>query len=410
MSLGQVYVQSPKAADPREVGISPATVSLPRLDDGRTLHGRYVVVRNGGMINVRDDEHGVALRRIPDAAPDGEGNFIFRPGRGGTRVDRSLLVTQRRLENYIETSHFAEVNTYFHIDRMAAYIHELLAELGAGPIPKVIAVVHAHNAAMQPNDTRDGVKRRGRWAPFQGAHYRLPSAKYDVCEHFPLSNDGEIHLGAGRRRLVHGALSRSIHKPYRHNAGHNAGIICHEYGHHLNRHTADFRDNAHRPADAQSNRKVAMDEGCCDYWAGVMLQSPYIWAWHRRNDARYVHPRSLTSFKTMADFDRGANADPHSNGTIWAAALWDFRAKVTGVKPDGGRVADSIVLKAQILIGRVARGSRPETCRERARFRTGLAALLAAEESIGGGKWRTAIVAAFAARGIRPTRRWEACP
>jgi len=123
--------------------------------------------------------------------------------------------------------------------------------------------------------------------------------------------------------LDSGALVEFEGSRYRANASHNAGIIYHEYGHHITRHTADFRANRLHSPEAQDNRKAALDEGICDYWAATMLNAPHIWAWHKRHDNEYVHPRSLVSHKTMGEFDPAPKADPHANGTIFAAALWD---------------------------------------------------------------------------------------
>src|ERR1700730_6039301 len=81
--------------------------------------------------------------------------------------------------------------------------------------------------------------------------------------------------------------------------------------------TADYRANALPPPDQQNNRKVALDEGTCDYWAATMLGTPHIWAWHLRHDEQVTHPRSLSSSKTMADFVASPTADAHANGTIW---------------------------------------------------------------------------------------------
>ncbi|MBI3467496.1 MAG: M36 family metallopeptidase [Planctomycetes bacterium] len=413
MRRGRVYVWMPDPDRPLGGHIGASVVPLPRLEttgegSGR-LQGEYVVVRNGGAV-YEPDPMSSGARAVPlgDARPDPEGDFLFEPGRGGGRMDKVGLSEPEFRWRYVQASHFGEVNTYFHLDRMAAYMHDLLAELDAPALPRVNAVVNAHHAATERGRIRDGLRRGDRWLPFQGGHYRLPSRRYNIPEYEPISPDGEIHLGPGWRLTVYGALPEVAGGPYRANASHNAGILYHEYGHHVNRHTADSRANALRRPDRQDNRKTPLEEGTCDYWGATMLGTPHIWAWHHRHDDQVVHPRSLVSAKTIADYDAGTGADPHANGTIWAAALWDLRARLAAAGPDGVRRADRLVLKSLLLLGRLAdhplRPSRKNTRRLRSDYGMGLAALLHADELLHAGQHRKTILTVFAARGIQPAR------
>lgn len=278
----------------------------------------------------------------------------------------------------------------------------LLTELGAPSLPRVQAVVHSHHAATEREGVRDGVFISGRWLPFQGGHYRLPSLGGSLKEGPEVSPEGEIHLGPGWRLQTHGTLAESAGRAYRANASHNAGILYHEYGHHINRHTADFRANRLLPKEQQDNRKTALDEGTADYWAASMLGSPHIWAWHHRHEAGLVHPRSLTSAKTMADYrQHGAEADAHENGTIWASALWDLR----GQWEEGLRSMDLLVLQALLLLGQApvqGEATSVESLRRaRKKFPAGLAALLEADRRRHAGRHEAQILSVFAARGIR---------
>lgn len=344
---------------------------------------------------------------IGDAVTNADGDFLFEPGRGGGRVDKVFVADADFLGRYVEASRFGEVNTYYHIDRMAAYVDQLLRQLMAPSLPQVTVVVNAHHAATEANGIRDGLRRCGRWVAFQGGHYRLPSHKYDIKEYEPLSPDGEIHLGPGRRLLHHGALVEAAGGRYRANASHNAGIIYHEYGHHIVRHTADLRANRLRSPERQDNRKTALDEGTCDYWTATMLGVPHIWAWHRRHDHEVVHPRSLVSSKTLADFDSGPKADPHANGTIWASALWDFRTRLVMENFDGARRADLIVLKSLLLLGELfapmEAPCRKATRRLRNDFGVALNSLLQADETLYAGRHSEEILTVFASRGIVAT-------
>lgn len=412
MKRGRVYLWTPQPGASYGGRVTAAVVPLERLDDegeGRgRLWGRHVRVRNGAVTNEPDPVTGrpcaVALSY---ASPDAAGDFLFEPGEGGGRIDKVELADPDFRRAYVQAARFGEVNTYFHLDRIAVYINELLAEMGAATLPRVTAIVNAHSGAVDIDGGRDGVCKGERWVPFQGGHYRLPSRRYDLPELSPISTTGEIHLGPGRSRLNnHGALVQAAGGTYRAIASHNAGILYHEYGHHITRHTADFRANALRRPDRQNNRKCAIDEGTSDYFAAAMLETPHIWAWHCRHDETVRHPRSLASMKTMADFDTGPEADPHANGTIWAAALWDLRSRLWLVGPDGARLADRLVLKALLIIGQLPGNWRnteiPAVRRVRKSYATGLAALLQADELLTGAACRGEILRCFANRGVSP--------
>lgn len=409
MSLGRVYCWVPDADHPLHGRVAKEIVSLARLDtDGEGqgyLRGRHVRVRNAGMVNEPDRvSGGVRPVRLGDASPDSAGDFFFEPGRGGGRIDKVTLAEPDFRWRYVQASHFGEVNSYYHLDRIAAYIDELLGELGASPLPPVMAVVNAHHAATEIGGIRDGLRRDDRWLPFQGGHYRLPCRSYQLAELELIGPHGEIHLGPGRQLSLHGALAEAAGGRYRANASHNAGILYHEYGHHITRHTADFRANALRPPEGQNNRKTAMDEGTCDYWAATMLETPHIWAWHHRHDQGVVHPRSLVSAKTMADYDHSSGADPHENGTIWGAGLWDLRTAARMIRADGARQVDRLLLQALILVGRLTGDKFPpkikRVCEARMDFTTGLLALLQADELLYSGLYHDLIVANFARRGL----------
>lgn len=410
---GRVYTWIPDPANPLGGRVALSDEPLLRLDDAQQgtfrLSGQYARVRNAGAVNEPGLTSGsFQAVSIGDAQPNSKGDFFFEPGRGGGRIDRALLVKPAYRERYIQSSHFGEVNTYFHLDRIGAYIDGLLRELGAPSLPRVVAAVNAHHAATEERGLRDGLRgpRSGRWLPFQGGHYRLPSRRYDQPEFEPLSPDGEIHLGPGWQLLRHGALVEHAGRLYRANASHNAGIIYHEYGHHITRHTADFQANALRSPNRQKNRKSPIDEGTCDYWAAAMLGTPHIWAWHRRHDEQEVHPRSLSSSKTMADYDYRPEADEHLNGTIWGAALWDLRTRLAGADPDGARKADLLVLRALLLLGRVTGpqngGERKWLLRLRTDYRAALAALLQTDDLLNSGRNKSTILACFQRRAIEP--------
>lgn len=419
ISVGRVYVWIPDPHARLGGKLALDVLPLPRLfcagSPDAALTGTFAEVHNAGFLNSRQPDGTMVPLALGDAKPNLGGAFLFEPGRGGGRVDKCAVPLAEMQARYVAAARFGEVNTYFHVDRIASYLNDLLRELGRSSLPRVIVKVNAHHAATEVDGVRDGRRLPDRWHPFQGGHYRLPSRNYDIAEEAGLSVDGEIHLGPGRKLLHEGALVELAGSRYRANASHNPGIIYHEYAHHLTRHTADFRANAFRDPLRQDNRKTAMDEGTCDYWTAVLLETPHTWACHRRHDDNERHPRSLSSRKTMGDFDYGAKADPHSNGTIWGAALWDFRSRLRDTVRDGARRADLIVLQGLILIGAVGVAGKSSRARDvraaRKSFGAGLSALLRAAEDLHSGAHAEELLDAFTARGIKPeTVDWAASP
>src|SRR5258706_317140 len=404
MSNGRVYLWTPDSHELLGGHVEKEVVPIPGLTADAAgnphLSGRLVSVRNGGRVNIPDSEGRIRAVPIGDAQRDDRGNFCFDPGRGGGRMDKVTLADSDFRLRYIQASHFGEVNTYYHLHRIASYVEALLQELGAPKLPQVIAVVNAHHAATERARVRDGELSAGRWKAFQGGHYRLPGRRFHIDELHPVAETGEIHLGPGRQLLTDGALVRMSGDRYRANASHNAGIVYHEYGHHITRHTSDFRSNASKSPQSQDNRKMALDEGTCDYWTAAMLETPHIWAWHRRHDEQEVHVRSLISRKTMDDFDTSPKANPHTNGTIWAAGLWDLRSELKRSEDDGARKCDLLVLKTLLSIGQIQADGARDLRRMRADYSRAMSTLLEADKGLYSGRHQSLILECFSRRKI----------
>src|SRR3984893_14488289 len=182
MSNGRVYLWTPDSRELLGGHVKKEVVPLPGLIADAAgkprLSGRLVSVRNGGWVNIPDSESGIRAVPAGDAQPDEQGNFCFEPGRGGGRMDKVTLADSDFRLRYIQASHFGEVNTYYHLHRIASYVESLLEELGAPRLPQVTAVVNAHHAATEASGIRDGVRGTRQGLPFQGGHYRLPSRSY----------------------------------------------------------------------------------------------------------------------------------------------------------------------------------------------------------------------------------------
>jgi hypothetical protein len=271
---------------------------------------------------------------------------------------------------------FGIVNVAFFLARARRYVEGLTGR----SLPRLVTWIGVHD----DNGAR----------PWGGGHYRLPAETYSSFpESLPPAPEGEIHLGPGRR------YAKVDGEPYFLAPAHNAAIVCHEFGHHVTRHTADFRLNRLRPPHAQGNHKTPLDEGTADYLAAVLLDTPDIYGWHRASIASSRQDRRrLDVVRTMAEFRGGSDQDPHTDGTVWASALWAARCAVAAV--DEPHAFDEIVLDALIRIGDApVSDRREEDLRRRRYFSRALEALLAAADARGGRHVST-IAEVLASRGI----------
>ena len=274
------------------------------LPEGRQTPGRLAVVplevRARGEnelvlpeVTVRDerplallDAHGAgsAVDLLPE--PLGGGG----PGRDA-RQDREARL-------------FGLTNVAFHSQRMLRAVAELLGH----ELPHLVIRIGTHESPR-------------RWG---GGHYRVTSGSYDPAEAGLVRPTGEVHLGGGSTFVP----TAPDGEGYFAAPAHNLAIIYHEIGHHVCRHTADFRLNRLLPATGQTNKKIPLDEGTCDFLAATLLDTPDIYGWHRAGIPTWDRRRrALGARWTMAGFEGGPN-DPHADGTIWASACWTAREHV----------------------------------------------------------------------------------
>jgi len=178
--LGQVYLWIPDEKVPSGGSIQKSTVTLPWLvpsPEGKwKLESPYTVIVNAGSINL-PDEHSTSFKTVPlgNAQTDSAGDFIFEPFNGGGRMDKVPFVDDVRRSKNIQVARFGEVNSFFHINKIASYVDDLLKALGERSLPQVKVLVNAHCAIYKKEGDRDGIKGKvsAKWLPFQGGHYRL---------------------------------------------------------------------------------------------------------------------------------------------------------------------------------------------------------------------------------------------
>ncbi|MEU6657307.1 hypothetical protein ABZ904_50690 [Streptomyces sp. NPDC046900] len=336
------------------------------LPDGNPGPGRI------GDVDIEVVRCGPAELVLPEASvQDVRGGQLFNnralafdPAGGGGPLAGAEADRQARA--------FGLVNTAFHLQRALRYFAGLLQR----PLPHLVVRIGMHD---QPR----------RWG---GGHYRLPGRAM-ALESKPVVPDGEIHLGGGARFLTPAKGTQYFHAP-----AHNAAIIYHEVGHHLCRHTADFRLNRLRPPREQTNKKIALDEGTADVFTAALLGTPDIYGWHRRTIAeRDQRRRKLDGHWTMAYFRGGNDGDPHADGTLWASACWTSRERVAAFGADPVRF-DALLVRGLELLGDATPFTRThEALHSRRDFSRLLAAMAHADTQLA-----PTVLAAMAEHGIRP--------
>jgi hypothetical protein len=294
------------------------TVACVYLPDGRQGPGRLgevdlevCAVGPAELVlpeaTVRDERGGVLFE---DGSPRG---LVFDPVSGGGPLVAASVDRRARA--------FGVVNTAFHVQRALRFAAGLLGR----PVPRVVVRIGMHD---EP--------------PWGGGHYRLP--RPGDGESMVVEASGEVHLGGGRAFVT--GPDRYFAAP-----SHNNAIIYHEIGHHLCRHTADFRLNRLRPVGEQVNMKIALDEGTSDAVTAILLGTPDIYGWHRRHIPVWdQRRRKLDAGWTMAYFRGGRESDPHADGTVWASACWSARQRVVAAGVDPVRF-DAMLLRGLDLAG-----------------------------------------------------------
>lgn len=290
-----------------------------------------------------------------------EGRLCFDPAGGGVRTRINRLESGAHNRRVADATRFGMVNVLVHLADAARSVNRLLADLDVPPLPPVHAVVGAHSGSQLPGYGHDDADyRQGKRHPLQGAHYRVSTRTTGVPELMPIRPSGEIHFGPGRQREPFASQSS-----YLRNSAHNPATIVHEYGHHLCRHTADFRLNSERAPGDQRNGKTGPEEGVCDMLAAICLGTGRPYGWQRpergaRRDPEVARP----------PIQEGADA--HAVGARWSTAFWRTRhtlvAKGLIRAPEDH---DRGLLQALLIVGSVAaRADDPRPRRERAADRS----------------------------------------
>lgn len=316
-----------------------------RLDDAvvheGTLVGEEVRVscRGVSIVSDADGPVGAPLDPLVLGAPD----VCFDPAAGGVRTRDNRLAGGAFNDVASQAAGFGMVNTFVHASRAARHLNMLLAELGAQPLPVLPIVVSAHCGSRLPGfGHRDGDFRSGRMRPLSGGHYRLSQRTTGVPEPLEVCPSGEVHLGPGRLRQ-----NFAGHDDYLRAASHNPATVYHEMGHHLCRHTADFRLNAERLPAEQRNGKPGVEEGICDLLAASLLGTGRPYGWYRRERGERRDPDSWRE----SDHDSG---DTYAIGARWATMWWRCRTGLLATAQLSPVDHDRVMVSTLLDLGQLA--------------------------------------------------------
>jgi hypothetical protein len=308
------------------------------------------------------NHRGELVGRAVDPLSLRDGTLCFDPSTGGVRTRENRRARGAFNRHVAEANSFGMVNAYVHATRAADICNALLRDEGAAALPPIHVVVGAHSGSRLPGYCcGDGDRKRTDLRPMSGGHYRLSTITTGVPELVPVDPRGEMHLGPCRYRKPYVGWAR-----YLRNAAHNPAIVYHEFGHHLCRHTADFRLNAQRRPERQRNGKTGIEEGVSDYFAAALLGTGSPYGWY--NPIRAQQRDLDVTERHIAD---AKPTHAHAVGAVWAAAWWRCRVELVDRGfIEGPTDHDRVMVRALLAIGEVGRRGKRRTRRTREQLRS----------------------------------------
>lgn len=165
----------------------------------------------------------------------------------------------------------------------------------------------------------------------------------------------------------------------------DAEIILHEYGHAI-------QDNQ-VPGFGQTGEARAQGEGFGDYLAASFfsdvkpaLLKPTVGSW---DGVAYsgAEPPCLRRVDSNKKYPKDITGEPHNDGEIWSACLWQLRGAL------GGRMTDKLVIAHHFLL------------KPTASFEDAANALITTDKQLNAGQNGESIRSIFVTRGILPNKK-----
>jgi Zn-dependent metalloprotease len=165
----------------------------------------------------------------------------------------------------------------------------------------------------------------------------------------------------------------------------DAEIILHEYGHAI--------QDDQVPGWGQHEEGSAMGEGFGDYNAASFFAEaksqemrPTLGNWDATSYSG-AEPPSLRRLDSNKKYPKDLTHEPHDDGEIWSACLWEIRTAL------GRRITDTLVIAHHFLLSRTAT------------FENAANALITADKNLNEGRNEDVIRDVFERRGILPNQK-----
>jgi len=259
-ALGRVWDPNPVVAD-----MMTSDVDLPDLTSARFLTGRYVRVSSCSAT-------GSSCAPAQRAMADTDGNFLFDP------VDPSF------------DDPFAEVNVYFHVDRVARFFRERLGfDWSCCDATGVIEAI---------------------------ANYtETPGLQYDNAFYSPAS--------CGRAECPFLAMGQGM-KDF----GYDGDVIYHEYTHGVVDLVSSIVGFDLDPRLGVHYEPSAVNEGTADYFSGSVTGDPLMAEYFTGLGGSFGAEGALRRLDNTMTCPNDLFGEGHADGNLWSGSAWDVRTLV----------------------------------------------------------------------------------
>ncbi|MBF0499610.1 MAG: M36 family metallopeptidase [Candidatus Riflebacteria bacterium] len=321
-------------------------------------------------IFVTEKRHGVPARRVCFACQTPPGDWeVTVDGSNGT------ILELRNRAMFLDTASFSG-QVYLHHPLSSPLTIEPLADLNTGNLgsgtscsvenqghmgawpTKGVFLFDPSNTHFDEVNAYFHISRMHDWYATMGFDRPqigvLVHAGYDLDNAYYTSYANAIYIGDGGDRFYPLAREESV--------------MYHEYAHAV----------VDKIVPLRGNEGDAMNEGQADYFACSFSGEPRIGEYV----ASKMNRPYLRTVENKTHYPEDIKHEPHDDGQIWSATLWDLRNKI------GASVSDLIIFKSYFVM------------KAEPNFVDGLLAMLQVDKDNFGGVYHNAIVEVFQNRGI----------